>query len=49
VFAAAPEPKTFFTIRGGRHYGMEAGWAEYWAAWRAFLAALPAPVPGSRR
>jgi len=38
VFMAAPEPKTFFTIRGGRHYDMDANWAEYWAAWRAFLA-----------
>lgn len=37
MFAAAPEPKTFFTIRGGRHYRMEASWSEYWAAWRAFL------------
>ena len=40
LFAAAPEPKTFFTIRGGRHYDMEARWSEYWAAWRAFLAGL---------
>jgi uncharacterized protein len=46
LFAAAPEPKTFFTIHGGRHYDMEATWSEYWAAWRAFLASLPA---GSRR
>lgn len=37
LFAAAPEPKTFFTIRGGRHYEMDARWSEYWAAWRAFL------------
>jgi fermentation-respiration switch protein FrsA (DUF1100 family) len=42
VFAAAPEPKTFFSIRGGRHYEMDATWAEYWATWRAFLAGLPA-------
>ena len=42
LFAAAPEPKTFFTIRGGHHYDMEAAWPEYWAAWRAFLAGLPA-------
>lgn len=42
VFAAAPEPKTFFTISGGRHYQMEARWSEYWAAWRTFLAGLPA-------
>jgi fermentation-respiration switch protein FrsA (DUF1100 family) len=41
LFAAAPEPKTFFTIRGGRHYDMQAAWSEYWTAWRAFLAALP--------
>jgi fermentation-respiration switch protein FrsA (DUF1100 family) len=37
LFAAAPEPKTMFTIRGGRHYDMEARWSEYWAAWRGFL------------
>ena len=41
LFAAAPEPKTFFTIRGGRHYDMDATWSAYWAAWRAFLAGLP--------
>jgi uncharacterized protein len=40
IFAAAPEPKTFFTVRGGRHYDMEAAWPEYWAVWRAFLASL---------
>jgi uncharacterized protein len=40
LFAAAPEPKTMFTIRGGRHYDMEARWSEYWAAWRAFLDGL---------
>jgi fermentation-respiration switch protein FrsA (DUF1100 family) len=45
VFEAAPEPKTFFTIRGGRHYHMEARWTEYWAAWRAFLDAAPARPP----
>jgi len=38
LFAAAPEPKTFFTIRGAHHYEMQATWPEYWAAWRAFLA-----------
>jgi uncharacterized protein len=38
IFDAAPEPKMFFTIRNGRHYHMEAAWAEYWAAWRTFLA-----------
>jgi fermentation-respiration switch protein FrsA (DUF1100 family) len=37
LFAAAPGPKTFFTIRGGRHYHMEAAWSEYWKAWRGFL------------
>jgi fermentation-respiration switch protein FrsA (DUF1100 family) len=42
VFDAAPEPKAFFTIPGGRHYGMEAGWSAYWTAWRRFLAGLPA-------
>jgi fermentation-respiration switch protein FrsA (DUF1100 family) len=46
LFAAAPEPKTFFTIRGGRHYDMDVAWSEYWDAWRAFLASLPA---GPRR
>ena len=40
LFEAAPEPKTFFTIRGGRHYDMEPAWAEYWAAWRTFLERL---------
>jgi uncharacterized protein len=40
LFAAAPEPKTFFTIRGGGHYDMDATWSEYWAIWRAFLAGL---------
>jgi fermentation-respiration switch protein FrsA (DUF1100 family) len=40
VFDAAPEPKTLFTVRGGRHYAMEAGWSDYWAAWRAFLDGL---------
>src|SRR5882762_9899221 len=39
LFAAAPEPKTFFTIRGAHHYDMQATWPEYWAAWRAFLTA----------
>lgn len=37
LFAAAPEPKTFFTVRGGEHYHMEASWTEYWTAWRTFL------------
>jgi fermentation-respiration switch protein FrsA (DUF1100 family) len=40
LFAAAPEPKTMFMIPGGRHYDMEAGWSQYWAAWRAFLERL---------
>jgi hypothetical protein len=40
LFDAAPPPKTFFTIRGARHYDMEATWPEYWAAWRAFLERL---------
>ena len=47
VFAAAPEPKTFVTIRGGRHYDMDAGWSEYWTAWRAFLARVSASPPAS--
>jgi fermentation-respiration switch protein FrsA (DUF1100 family) len=46
VFAAAPEPKTFFTIRGGRHYDMDARWSDYWAAWRAFLGRPRAGQPG---
>jgi fermentation-respiration switch protein FrsA (DUF1100 family) len=41
LFAAAPPPKTFFTIHGAHHYDMQRSWAEYWAAWRAFLAGLP--------
>jgi len=45
LFAAAPEPKTFFTIHGARHYDMDARWSEYWAAWRAFLTGLPAAAP----
>jgi fermentation-respiration switch protein FrsA (DUF1100 family) len=40
LFEAAPEPKTFVTIRNGRHYDMQAAWPEYWAAWRAFLEGL---------
>jgi fermentation-respiration switch protein FrsA (DUF1100 family) len=44
VFAAAPEPKTFFAIPGGRHYHMEAPWSRYWAAWREFLALPPRPA-----
>jgi fermentation-respiration switch protein FrsA (DUF1100 family) len=47
LFAAAPPPKTFFTIRGAHHYEMQATWPEYWAAWRAFLAAA-APVQAAR-
>jgi hypothetical protein len=47
VFAAAPEPKTFVTIRGGRHYDMDARWPEYWAAWRAFLGRVSASPPAS--
>jgi uncharacterized protein len=44
LFDVAPEPKTFVTIRGGRHYDLEAGWSEYWAAWHTFLSARPAPA-----
>jgi fermentation-respiration switch protein FrsA (DUF1100 family) len=40
LFGAAPEPKTFVTLRGSRHYELEAAWSEYWAAWRRFLASL---------
>ena len=40
VFDAAPEPKTFVTLRGSRHYDLEAAWTDYWAAWRRFLASL---------
>jgi len=40
VFEAAPEPKTFVTLRGSRHYELEAAWSEYWAAWREFLGSL---------
>ena len=40
LFEAAPEPKTFVTLRGSRHYDLEAAWPEYWAAWRRFLASL---------
>ena len=37
VFAAAPEPKMFFTIHGRRHYDIDAGWSDYWATWHRFL------------
>ncbi|HEY7518180.1 MAG TPA: alpha/beta hydrolase [Methylomirabilota bacterium] len=40
LFDAAPEPKTFVTLRGSRHYDLEAAWTDYWAAWRRFLASL---------
>jgi fermentation-respiration switch protein FrsA (DUF1100 family) len=46
VFAAAPEPKTFFTIRGRRHYDMDAGWSDYWTAWRRFLNTTGLPTTG---
>lgn len=42
LFEAAPEPKTFFTIRGGRHYDMDRTWSQYWDVWRSFLAATAA-------
>jgi len=48
VFAAAPEPKTFFTIHGARHYDMSVAWTDYWAAWRTFLADLPAPTHAAK-
>jgi fermentation-respiration switch protein FrsA (DUF1100 family) len=44
LFAAAPGPKTFFTIRGVRHYHMEAAWSDYWKAWRSFLHEAGLPV-----
>jgi fermentation-respiration switch protein FrsA (DUF1100 family) len=40
LFEAAPEPKTFVTLRGSRHYDLEAAWSDYWAAWRRFLVSL---------
>jgi uncharacterized protein len=40
LFDAAPEPKAFVTLRGSRHYELEAAWSEYWAAWRGFLGSL---------
>lgn len=40
LFEAAPEPKTFVTLQGSRHYDLQAAWTEYWAAWRRFLASL---------
>lgn len=48
VFAAAPEPKTFFTIRGGRHYDMDARWSDYWTAWRRFLNGAGLPAAGGK-
>jgi fermentation-respiration switch protein FrsA (DUF1100 family) len=40
LFDAAPEPKTFVTLRNSRHYDMDAAWSDYWTAWRRFLASL---------
>ena len=40
LFEAAPAPKTFVTLRGSRHYELEAAWSDYWTAWRTFLASL---------
>lgn len=40
LFEAAPEPKTFVTLRGSRHYDLQVAWSDYWAAWRGFLASL---------
>ena len=33
-------PKTFLTLRAGRHYELEAAWSDYWMAWRRFLQSL---------
>jgi uncharacterized protein len=47
LFAAAPEPKTFFTIRGARHNDTYVvGGRAYWDAWRRFLERL---VPVAER
>jgi fermentation-respiration switch protein FrsA (DUF1100 family) len=40
LFEAAPEPKTFVSLRGSRHYDLQAAWSDYWAAWRRFLGSL---------
>jgi fermentation-respiration switch protein FrsA (DUF1100 family) len=48
VFAAAPQPKMFFTIHGRRHYDLEAGWSDYWATWRRFLEASGLPTTGGK-
>lgn len=42
LFDAAPEPKTFYAIRGAHHNDTYiAGGPEYWSAWRRFLGSLP--------
>ena len=46
VFAAAPDPKMFFTIHGRRHYDIDAGWSDYWATWRRFFQAAGLPTTG---
>jgi len=55
LFAAAPEPKVFHTIRGARHNDTYvAGGDDYWAAWARLLEPLlaestprpPGPPPG---
>ena len=48
VFAAAPEPKMFFTIHGRRHYDLDATWSDYWATWRRFLEAAGLPTTGGK-
>ena len=40
LFEAAPEPKTFVSLRDSRHYDLDAAWSDYWGAWRRFLASL---------
>jgi fermentation-respiration switch protein FrsA (DUF1100 family) len=39
LFQAAPEPKSFYTIRGAHHNDTYLAGREYWEAWRNFLRA----------
>jgi uncharacterized protein len=43
LFAAAPDPKTFFTIRGAGHNDTHLAGRPYWEAWRRFLAVVARP------
>jgi uncharacterized protein len=40
LFAAAPEPKRFYAIRGAQHNDTYLAGRDYWEAWRSFLRPL---------